>query len=200
MSTLNLMKIAVGRRCKQLQKVAISKLSGCCLRVVLISMPNLQKDMEEQRCRQLQGEVIWKSSSYLLGRNTDINFGPAEYCGGIRVSRSASCTRRSRRKQNERVGAREHVQSPIKWVKRVVCLCVPQAHSVLVMWFHHNIHNAYAPCWYTLYMRFEMLHRRRPRPHRRYSWSSFARPHHCIDWSKKKTILYTIGCATANIR
>ena len=37
---------------------------------------------------------------------------------GIEVSRSASCTRRSRRKQNERVGARERVQSPIKWVKR----------------------------------------------------------------------------------
>jgi hypothetical protein len=40
------------------------------------------------------------------------------YCRGSRVSRSASCTRRSRHKQNERVGARERVQSPIKWVKR----------------------------------------------------------------------------------
>ena len=41
-----------------------------------------------------------------------------KYCRGSRVSRSASCTRRSRRKQDERVGARERVQSPIKWVKR----------------------------------------------------------------------------------
>ena len=32
---------------------------------------------------------------------------------------------------------------------------IPEMHSCEI-----HIHNAYAACWYTLYMRFEMLHMR----------------------------------------
>ena len=85
-----------------------------------------------------------KSASRALGQCLAREFGPrgihVAHCRGSRVSRSASCTRRSRRKQNERAGARERVQSPIKGVKRsCMSVCAVGTLYVLVCVEYHVV-------------------------------------------------------------
>jgi hypothetical protein len=54
---------------------------------------------------------------------TSRRVAPLHYCEGIRVSQKASCTRRSRRKQTSKMGARERFQGSIGSAKGVVCAC-----------------------------------------------------------------------------